>query len=130
MKKILILSMLLGLTACGEHAVYKTTELFCETEPDVYEQIDLSVYKDYVVLNVQNQTIKLDTKEVVSAEIPYNMAEYKSADNDMKLIVVSNTETKDTEISIKWANNDVSNPCTFGSDRSGWVHDEKINRIF
>ena len=77
MKLFYILPILIGLTACSDKPVYIQNGFFCDGAEEGRPTTDIKLYKNYAVITVNNEDIKLDTVKYDYFMITYSNNDYK-----------------------------------------------------
>lgn len=72
MKPLYVLSILLGLCSCSDKPVYVETGLLCNGADKTNETMDVSLYKDYAIISINGENIKLSNKKIKETFVEYS----------------------------------------------------------
>lgn len=85
MKLLYILPVLVGLTACSDRPVFVQNGFFCNGAEEGNPTTDIKLYKNYAIISVNGENVKLSNKKIVEDPIVSSVA-YSNTDNTLELL--------------------------------------------
>lgn len=88
MKLLYVLPILLGVCACSDKPVFVENGFFCNGTEKGRPTTDIRLYKNYAIITVNGENIKLDNKTVNDNDQLLPSISYSNTDNELHFLKI------------------------------------------